>query len=714
MAKKPRDYWRWVLLVCAVAAAVVLFAGFQDQSSSESGEGEEDIEFLRARDNWFYGQRAYPLGHIPGGARLKAVSDLDRLLAREAYLRARAAEFTSEPLDEPQWVLVGPAPTTVPDGAPKYLGTSPVAGRVTALAVDPSDKTSKTVYLGAADGGIWKTTDGGTNWKRLMDQEPSLAVGSIALDSSSGDPKTTIVYVGTGEENFSSDSYYGAGILVGKNGGENGWMLIGKDNFGGPFPGGEGGAHIGSLAIHPTKTNVLLAAVSRADKTKAGIYRSEKNGEDWSLVRDGGDGTAVVFNPTNPNIAYAALGTPTNGGFPNGIWKSSDEGKTWIALTDFPPTTGDLGRIALAISVQNPDTLFTGIQTTKGCSQMKPSCYTLLGFFGTIDGGKNGYELTTPQYCGTGSDNAPGQCEYDNTVAILPSDKCQYNDGKGTCTVLAGGSVNDTSNADGAKTLILSSNFKDDWKNLTVGMNGETLHADTHALAFSADGKILYAGNDGGVWSTTDVAPGVNGVNWKNLNAKLSIGQFYPGISINPKNPMFGLGGTQDNGTQRHKEAGSLVWDYAVCGDGGWTAIDASKDPPLLYSACAGGKTTLPHSIRRSSGNGDVNTWDEKMNGINLKGDFGNFDPPLAMDPTNSDTLYFGTRKVWQTVNDADDWKAVSADLPGPKPREGSPPTISVITPAPLEPEATARSVFAGTTDGKVWVTLIVSKGEKS
>src|SRR5262249_14415794 len=139
------------------------------------------------------------------------------------------------------------------------------SGRVTALAVDPCDSTGNTAYLGGAQGGVWKTTNGGTNWTPLTDSQASLAIGSIAVVGTPGSCSTSIVYVGTGEQSFSSDSYYGAGILRSSNGGTT-WTLLtnsGFDSTNRQFNSGgaPGMPAIGALSIQPGNPNVVLAAV---------------------------------------------------------------------------------------------------------------------------------------------------------------------------------------------------------------------------------------------------------------------------------------------------------------------------------------------------------------------------------------------------------------------------------------------------------------------
>lgn len=268
-------------------------------------------DLIRRRMEWFYRQRAYLLKHIPPGARLPALKQMDQMLAEEGRSSAPSTDVSPQPgfdvssaaISSTRWALIGPEPTDTPYNDPI------VAGRVTALAVDPTN--ANVVYAGAADGGVWKTTDGGIHWTPLTDTQPSLAVGSIAIDPSNH----STIYVGTGEENFSADSYFGAGILKSTNGGSS-WTQI-KGPFAGYYNGYcfYGGAdYIGGIAIQPGSSSVILAAVEQASGNNhqcVAVYRTEDGGATWwGALPDPScgyhGGTAVLFDPSDGNIAYAA------------------------------------------------------------------------------------------------------------------------------------------------------------------------------------------------------------------------------------------------------------------------------------------------------------------------------------------------------------------------------------------------------------------------
>lgn len=646
-----------LLLTC-----LFLITGFArpvlaQEKREPANQHEEQGDDVRAREDWFYQQRAFPLVRIPPGARWRALGQLEEMRRREGLIALEAARVAPAPgqritASTTQWTPVGPQPT-VYSSLPTYL----TSGRVAALAADPRD--SNVAYLGGAQGGIWKTMDGGLTWTPITDDQASLAIGSIALDPANPD----IVYVGTGEQHFSGDSYYGAGILKSSNGGLTWTQLPGP--FVGPFSSGTGGARIGALEIHPTNTQTLLAGVYIASsQASSGIYRSTDGGLNWTLVLPGAAGTSVQFDRTNPTIAYASLGSAGSDS-DNGIYKSTDAGVSWTKLAGTGASllpTVDVGRIELAIAPSNPATLYAGFSNS--------STRGLLGFYKTVDGGQNWTQLTaTPDYC-------TPQCWYDHVVRVHPTD---------SSIVYAGGSAT-------SDFLIRSLNGGTSWSRIYNGANGVNLHVDQHSLAFSTGGTKLYVGNDGGAWSTTDTTAGAPSVNWTNLNSTLSLTQFYPGHSFHPSDEQIGLGGTQDNGTQ--KFSGVLPWTYVTCGDGGWTAIDTFI-PSTAYSTCQN------IAIRKSTQNGNPGTWTSVITGINTA-DRVAFIPPFVLDPSQPNRLYFGTYRVYQTADSALNWMPISGDLTNS--------TGSVITTIGVAP-GNSDVVYIGSSNSKVQVTTNAGLG---
>ncbi|MGB6688245.1 MAG: IPT/TIG domain-containing protein [Terracidiphilus sp.] len=608
----------------------------------EDGEGKES-DFVRNRIKWFHDQRAYPHKTLPAGIRQQAIKDRDRKTTLESAIRASLAYSETTPV-EPAWKLIGPEPVS-------FYGID--SGRVSALAIDPANP--RIVYMGGAEGGVWKSTNGGETWTPIGDTQVTLAIGAIAIDPNN----SNTVYAATGEENFAIDSYYGAGILKSTNGGET-WTQLPGGFTGVPC----GGDWIGGIAIQPGDSKVVLAAVESCYYGQAGIYRSADGGQTWAAVyvptNAWNPGTSIFFDAGNGNIAYAALdpGDSPGPAYPTVI-KSTDGGLTWKASSgsgaNALPAGSNIGRIALAIAPSDPSILYAALADNVNGD--------LLGLYKTTDAGANWTQLTgTPDFCST-------QCWYDIVLAVSPTNP-NFVVAGGVYTYHPGGSAVATS-SDGGHT----------WVDQSAG-----LHPDTHALAFTPDGSTLYTGNDGGVWRTTD--PTANAIPWTDLNYTLAITEFYPGLSMDPGNLNHSYVGTQDNGTERY--SGALGWPTVACGDGGPTVIDY-VDTSTIYANCIG------LSLYKSTDDGSH--WNAVTTGFDGT-DRTAWVPPLAIDSEHHETLYFGTYRVYRTQNGGSNWKAISGDLTNPN-NSNHNGTLSTITVA----RSDDNTVYTGSDDAEIEVT---------
>ncbi len=634
------------------------------QDSAKSKENfEKDFEkgdegsFIRKRMDWFHGQRAYPHKHIPPGARLRALQQLNSKLAAEAAARAHALPGKPQPPSQPPsgpgatWQELGPQP------ADTFGLVS--SGRVAAVAVDPTN--NEVVYAGAAQGGVWKTTDGGNTWTPLTDTQASLAIGSIAID-----PENHLtIYVGTGELNNSGDSYYGAGILKSTDGGST-WT-----QYPGPFVGGSGGgSRIGGLAVNPKNSSIVLAAAGYGGPQNWGVFRSTDGGQTWTNVLFNSvrsQAYDVIFDPTG-TIAYASLDSA-------GVYKSTDGGVTWNTDngtgSNVLPTGSNTERVALAMDPNTSTTLYAGIADTPfgGTGQ-------LYGLYKTTDGGTNWSRLTsTPDYC-------TSQCWYDNVIAVAPGN---------SNVVFVGG-------AGWGDQIFQSLDAGNTWTAVPPDGN---IHPDLHALTFTPDGTILYVGNDGGMYKITSPKSAVQNSNITSLNGGTSPGtglatlQFYAGPAINPINANIGYGGTQDNGSLAYSN--SLTWPEGnpYCGDGTRNLIDFTDPNNIIYQNCQ------QVAIYKSTDGGT--NWTQVQNGIDPSGtDSVNWVAPFTMDPSNHDALYFGTNFVYQTTNGASSWTAISPDL-----TNGNGNNLAAVAVSPLN----SNTVYAGSTDGLMHVTTNAISG---
>lgn len=628
----------WVLPLSIVLLAACLPAQAPPPLDDEEDAALERIHWLRDR-------RANPAGEVPNEGYFEAHKALDRMLAN----LAPAA------LAQDRWTFIGPQPAqALTTGQAIFSGARSISGRVTSLAINPRD--GNVIYLGSATGGVWKTTDGGLNWAPLTDTQPTLITGAIALDPSNPE----IVYVGTGEL---LTGFYGGGVLKSTDGGATWKQLAGP--FIGPFNQVRSGAVFAALAVSPSDPNVVLAGVDYggALAARGGIYRSADGGVSWTQVIGGGAGTDIVFDRNRPDTVYAGLSAAALrsafGGAQNGVYRSIDGGVTWTQLKGtgagiFP--VANVGRISLALArtaSDAPNTVFAAIQDASA-----PGFGSLLGMYRTTDSGATWARLPVPDFC------AP-QCWYAMPIAVHPSNQN---------LLLAGGLF-----------LLRSLNGGGTWSNVYVGLNGEPLHADLHAIAFSPDASRTWVGTDGGIFVSTAITQ--PSVSWTDRNETLGTIQFYPGISIHPTNPNFALGGTQDNGTMLY--SGGLRWDVVLGGDGGYSAIDYAV-PDILYAS-------VQNNSIRKIGQSGYRDFLSVRHGINGN-DRAQFITPYVMDPNNPQRLYDGTFRVYQSNDGAGLWRIISPDLTGGPDTGGA---ISAIAPSP----AGSDVVYAATTDGKVWVT---------
>jgi photosystem II stability/assembly factor-like uncharacterized protein len=520
----------------------------QTENVPEAGEKqEEDALFPLKRDQWFLQLRAYPNAKIPVGAYWRAQTQRQELVARHRLAFSALSPIAAaqaDPFSGVAWIADGPQP------AAAYYGTIPYSGRATSIAVHPTDPN--TVYLGTAAGGVWKTTDGGTTWTPLTDQQASLAIGAVAVDPNN--PST--VFAGTGEPDFSTDSYYGQGLLKSTDAGAT-WTLIRT-----PFTTGDTAPDFTAIAIEPGNSNIVLAA------NWGGLYRSADGGNTWSGVLTlGGGVTAVMFDVKNASVAYAGIGGSTA---PGTVYMSSDAGTTWTSIsgsgTGAVPPASAVIRTALAED-----------STGKLYAAFANGNFTTPGtLYVTSNSGASWTQLTSPG----------GLDWYRNAIAVTPANP----------QVLYAAGATLYESTDGGQT----------WASDSSG----TYYADQHGFAFSGDGTRMYLADDGGVFVTTQ--PTAANAVFSSLNATLNTMTFYPGFSIAPGQARL-LAGSQDHGLNLY--TGVLSWpngeQSGFCGDGGGVYIDPKAT--YAYAHCQGGPANW---VSNASGDTVVNNWTAAQTGI--------------------------------------------------------------------------------------------------
>ena len=536
---------------------------------------------------------------------------------------------------------IGPGPTD-------FFGGS--SGRVAAVACSPTDPNL--YYIGAADGGVWKTTNGGTSWTPLTDFLPVTAIGALAMDP----VNPSIVYAGSGESNYANHSRYGLGLFRTIDGGTT-WQVLGASTF--------SGRCFSRILVHPTNHTTIFAAITGAgggpNRLAAkghpqaagprGLFKSTDSGETWTQVLNGlpsVDATDVAFLPSNPQIMYCCIGNPY-GDPGNGLYKSTNGGASWTLLAGGLPTGVGRGSVGVCAATGRVWVAFSQPSTGIGLGGSSSGGAALQAVLRSDDNGATWTSLSgLTAYMSS-------QGFYNNVVLPSPMD---------TNTVLLGGlALRRTTNGGGA------------W---TAADGG---HPDFHAAAFDAAGRIVL-GSDGGVWRT----PGITDLTATPLNTGIATIQFYAGISSSPSNSVTIMGGMQDNGTAIRRATGDLVWRGVTGGDGGWTRINQSN-PNIMYSSSQG-----VGALYRSTNGGS--TFSQVAAGLSGRHAFF---PPYLLDPTNPSRILYGLDSVWESTDAGSTFHILSTDLTG-----GSPYAIRALAMGTSQPQY----VYAVTSDNRMLASL--------
>lgn len=674
------------------------------ESSIEIEEEEEGTG--KRRFDWFYYQRAYPGETIPVESGFRMREQLASEEIRLNELRASNSE-SAAPEQLAVWAALGPAP--IADGQTFTNFGTPVSGRVTAIALDPgyNGTTNQTVYVGAAQGGIWRSVDNGTHWTPLMDDQPSLAVGAIAIDPAN----PNVIYVGTGEGNRAGDTYYGQGLLKTTDGGNTWMQIVGPISTTAPNLPSFINCSFMTIEIDPSNTQTLYAATNIGLTSGAsggsgvvvignrGIWKSTDGGLNWRNLNPGNftvdrTGTDVLIDPRRPQRVFAAI-------LNVGIFRSDQGGElnTWTQLSGglpfSDPNNPSFNRVELAagppIAPSTESTLYAAFAAPND---------NLLGIWRSVDGGTNWTQVTTPQTL--------GQANYNLELTVDPTN----------ANVLYYGTQANSVNSAG--TVFRSANGGQSWTDLSRGDGNEGLHADTHAIAVSAaNPNIVFTGNDGGVWRTNNANE--NTVTWRNLNGTLNITQFQA-IALHPTNPNFVIGGTQDNGTNIFR--GSLTWQHSRGGDGGFTLVDQSN-PQVLYHTffnqnnSGGQRAQIGPEISLNGGS----TW-LRRGCFGCSTQQGNFNPadrvgfyaPMAQHTgytgSNGNVVYFGTHRLYRSADQGITWNGLgtSSDGFGADVTNGGTGRLSAIAAHPSLAN-NQEIVWVGSNDGSIRITLNANAG---
>src|SRR5208282_246604 len=725
---------RFIFFIIFFAASVFLFGGFLGSAfgqksgekttfsppSAKSGQKSGE-ERGRARPylgdhlhwNWNLRGRTVPRGESAAGLRFRAYR---QKMAMRASRAAAAANSTPPPMSSSPhphiaknamsgapaalsgstaWVPLGPAPLAsdaTGDGGQDYNW---VSGRATSVLIDPADTSGNTVLLGGAYGGLWKSINAGNLspnpaavvWQPLIDDQPTLAVGAIALQPGN----SNVILVGTGETNNSADSYYGLGILRSADGGTkrttppiqsaaSGQSFLGigfsKIAFSTANPSlvvaataGDNGLCLGLEAAAAGDNSPCLGPEEDGNSTVRGLYYSLNGGATWNraTLTDGAvpaSATAVIYN-----ASQGATGTFYAFIRRHGLYSSTD-GQNFTPLTT-QPTAGLASALCPASSNATTCLIYRGeLAVVPGRNEMyvwvvdvQPDAYgnptpADEGIWQSTTGGAtwtqipdNGITNCGDSAFGPNSGCGVEQGWYNLELSAIPDPpppnstgtdiyagainlyKCRLEPGTTTCT-------------------------QGDWINLTHAYGCSPLaapahvHPDQHGIGFMVVGDTTpgYFAHDGGISRTLDGYSGLTTGNCTGTNQFDSLSQTlgsmteFVSVSVHPTSTDILLGGTQGNGSPKTSTAtSSSTWQNALGGDGGFNAINPSNpdewfaaNPYVTIMKCESGPECNDAAFLQVVGSSD------------LGGDQGAYDTPYILDPQNSSEMLVGTCRVWQ------------------------------------------------------------------
>ena len=675
-----------------------------EREAQETEENEKDEK--PGADEWFVEQRAYPLKAIPFDARVRALEQMDAAEARQTAARVRlygkAANVIAQQ-SQPRWEALGPQPIA---NGNTGAALKPASGRATAIALHPNyDGTNnRTIWLGTAHGGVWKTTDNGANWTPLTDDQPSLAIGSMAIDPTNAE----VIYVGTGEGNGSGDSYYGAGLLKTTNGGATWRVIEGPIATAAPRLPVFRGVAIKQLTIDPRNSQTIYLCTRNASTNgpagggaltgfapgQRGLWKSTDGGETWRNLEAPGanivyNASQLLIHPNDSNTLFTSV-------FGRGIYRSKQAGEpgTWELLAGGLPQGTDSQRVEMAagapIAPATQPTLYAVV--VNGSS-------TLQGIYRSTDNGETWQTLNNPA-----------------SIA-----QPWYN------IALAADAVTPNLVYLGLVNLYRSVNGGQTWQNQTAGNTTDGgLHADQHAaLIDPTKPNLFFIANDGGMWRSENANDAATTMRWVNLNATLNTIQFQ-GVALHPLDPDYLLGGTQDNGTNRF--TGNKAWTNVAGGDGGYALIDQAR-PNIVWHSFQNYNSTSTSSLSfgpRVSLNAGT-TWADRGCRLsnNCTGAIGQMNPSDRVgfySPMNHHTgftepnnvIYWGTQRVYRTPDLGVTWTGLGASTDGfGQDLTKGAGRVTTITAHPSLDRATtppSETVLVGTSDGNIQVTTNAGK----
>ncbi len=669
----------FILVLSCVSAISIVQAQGAKQRVAETSVPDSDADHAKERNEWFFRGRIVP-GKPSAELRRRAYQAKLRTRARRVAALATASAIEQAAALSVPWTPLGPVPLASDASGNGTQDYRQVAGRATSVAIDPADPSGNTVYIGGAQGGVWKsstaanTTANSVTWTPLTDDQATLSIGAIAIQPGNTNPANAAILAATGEANNSADSYFGLGILRSANAG-NTWTLISTANDGALSFSGLGGTRMAFSTVTSSTVVVAMATTSEGlvdgavtASTTRGLYTSLDAGQTWTydaLVDPGGatdatSATSVVYN-TSAGEFFTAVRY-------HGFYSSPD-GVTWTRLANQP------GGSVLSTTACPPQSTSNSyacpiyraeITVLPGRNEMYVWFISLSSTGSPVDGGiwqslNGGASWTSipdtaitncgdPDGCGVqqgaynlellGVPNGSGTDLYAGAINLY---KCSINSQNPTC---ASSPFINLPHVYGCDPIAAPAH----------------VHPDQHALAYliptsgsDLGNDLMYFANDGGIYRALDGFGGLttgscSGTNqFDDLNQNLGSMTQFVSFSQHPTDPNTLLGGAQGNGSPATSQATTNpAWVNVLGGDGGYNAIDPNS--PLNFYAS--NPDIPPDGLGIQLCSNGVNCLDSTFSFVvtssTVGGDDGAFHFPYILDPQSSSALLVGTCRVWR------------------------------------------------------------------
>jgi photosystem II stability/assembly factor-like uncharacterized protein len=579
----------------------------------------------------------------------------------------------------------------------RFIGPDIFGGRCVDIAVPRGSRN--VIYIASAVGGLWKTENTGITWECLTNDLPTLSSGDVDISESNPD----IVYYGTGEANIFRASMAGTGVYKSADAGKT-WTPVGLT----------GTYTIGRIRIHPTNPDIVYVAASGHEWTYGpdrGVFKTVDGGKTWQkvLYLDEKIGAIdLVMDPKNPDTLIASMchrirlrwsdPVPEPG---DGLFKTTDGGKTWKPANAGLPDTKFTGRIGLDLCRTKPNVVYAYVDNHTPVRQPAAGdrdSYGRLRTFSDI----------------AGAEVYRSDDQGDSWRKVSASDRTMERFG-GTYGWVFGQIRVDPSDDNMVYIMGLGLSKSTDGAKTFKPLYGDDLHGDHHGLWIDpADSNYIINVNDGGANVSYD-----GGKNWRDFHKGIPSIQFY-NVTLDMAKPFAAYGSVQDQGTVRGLGVGpsgapaggrrgmrggaGVRWEFAPGGEGTIIAVDPTN-PNLEYASTYYGRV-----MRSEYKDGQWSGKDIYPKPAAGEPEYrGQWLAPTILSPHDPATIYHGFQYVFRSKDKGDTWTKISPDLTYNDPRnQGRLPyaisyaALTAIDESPLK----AGVLYAGTDDGRVHVTL--------